>query len=442
MARVVNVDEFGWAEVAAGELLVQGRLEVYPWSDGNDFFTLRVTSRKMEIQARGWVGIIPLNDSLTLNVKPRVEVAGNLSHLMEVSKASPRYLTEAIRRYDQSEQIYPPLVRLYADALTTAVERILDQGFFKEYQRRQAMTSMPHGRVLMGPTIQRSIGRGRRHEAAISWHQRTIDNPVNQCIRFAVYRLAAYSRRFADVLSAADRRVIARQLNRCDQLLSGIELDLDQQFLSHALVTGAASLPALRQYYRPALDLSLAIISGSGVSMESTGGGIELPSLLISMDAVFESYLRNVLRGGFVDRDLPAEVLDGNRPPGERELLDSGPAKISARPDVVIATGPRSAAAIPIVLDAKYKPARERPKRGDLEQVITYGVSYRASHIVVLQPHDPRGLSPGLHRIGSLIGMRIWMYVYDLGADNIAAEERRLVDAIAALLPAEAHTAA
>ncbi len=438
MPKLIPLKEFHWDEVSHEDLVVDGRLDIYPWVDKSDFFVLRTTSKKTEIQARGWVGIIPLNDNVTLDVTPRVDVVGNLSRFMEVSGESPTYLTQAIRGYARAGTLYPSLVTLYTEALHRAVNEVVSQGLLKEYRRRESVSSMPHGRIMVGPSIQRSIARGRSHELTISWFQRSVDNAANRCLLYATHRLSAYARTYGHSIGESDRRKVARQLNQCTQLLNGVKLDSNRGFLDDPIVQGLTTLPALRGYYRPALDLALTIVGGNALSMDQPGESVRLPSLLISMGGVFEAYLRKVLyRAGQV-RGWPVDVLDGNRKPGAKNLLDEGSAiTIEANPDIVLAAGPRTATTYPAILEVKYKPAKSRPKRGDLDQTLAYGASYRAKHVVVLQPRHPSGVPAGMHRIGSLAGMGVWMYVFDMGASDIVKEESNMADEIAKLfLPA------
>lgn len=62
------------------------------------------------------------------------------------------------RRYAQAGTIYPSLVAMYADALSRALDHIHTHGLLREYERREMVTSMPHGRILVGQAMQGAGG--------------------------------------------------------------------------------------------------------------------------------------------------------------------------------------------------------------------------------------------------------------------------------------------
>ncbi len=431
MARRIPVREFEYAVVEVGEVIRGGRFDVFPEVANKDLFQLDLTAEAARIQARGYVGLIPVNESITLEVTPRVPI-GNLSRLLELSGEQPQHLIGVLRGYETAGTMYPSLVALYAEALLLAVSEIVGHGFLKEYQRREAVSSMPHGRILVGGSLQQAAA-GRSHKVAISWHQRSIDNPANQCLLYATHSLAAYAAAQAKVLGVAVANQVARQLNQCSQLLQGVSLDHQRRFLDDPLVQGRRALPTLRGQYRSALDLALAIVHGRAITIEDAGEALRLPSLLLNMSTVFESYLRAVLTRISEQEEWPVKVLDGNVKPGAKGLLDTGQS-IEANPDIVTMAGQGQHISCPVIVEVKYKPAKKRPKRADLEQSVMYGLSYRSAHLVVAQPHDPTGYPPGLHEIGSLRGTRIWMYVFDLSAADLGDAERSFTAGVLSLV--------
>src|SRR5580692_9882911 len=88
---VLNITEWDTATVAPHLLLRDGCLEVYPEVIGKEYFTIRQQPGALRLQAGGFIGLIPLNDRLSIEVKPRVPI-DNLSHLMHVAEGTPREL--------------------------------------------------------------------------------------------------------------------------------------------------------------------------------------------------------------------------------------------------------------------------------------------------------------------------------------------------------------
>ncbi len=424
--QVVQVQEFKDCKVDGEKILRDGELDIYPAVSGKGYFSVDFKGRSLRLTAGGFVGIIPINDRLVLEVLPRVPL-GNLSHLLQVSGIAPVTVAGVARSYARGGQMYPSLVSIYATALADAIDRIASLGLFKDYERREEVTSFPHGRVLANRTVQQLVPRGQQHKLAVTWFQRSADIAVNRCLLYAVHRLGQYANQVSEALPQRDRRRIAVQLNRAHHVLAGVSLDLSRQFMRDPFVTGTRALPSLRAYYQPALELSKLIIAGQAVLVDRPGTHVRLPNLLVSMSDVFEAYLRQVLADRALSDGWSHAVLDGNLfPPkggGKHNLLDSGPVTVKATPDIVVAKG-RKARTCSVVVEVKYKPAKSRPEREHLDQAIGYGVSYRANHIVIAQPKAGSGnVLTGLRKVGTLAGMSVWHYVIDLEDDDLQAEE-------------------
>ena len=76
----VVVEERGYFD-APSALLRDGRLSVYPQVDQKNYFRPSLTSAGLRIPAGGFVGILPLNDEVTVEITPRAPVE-NLARLM------------------------------------------------------------------------------------------------------------------------------------------------------------------------------------------------------------------------------------------------------------------------------------------------------------------------------------------------------------------------
>jgi 5-methylcytosine-specific restriction enzyme subunit McrC len=423
----VRVPEFGTVEVPVEAIVPQGRLAIYPSLEGRGYLSVSVGRHATTIQAKGHIGIIPVNDALTLEITPRVPLA-NLARLLERSGRAPQALAHAFRLYETEGVLYPSLAGVYAEALYQQVQSITERGLLKEYERVEATTSFPHGRLEVGKTMQRHHSRGVLHRAEVAWFHRSADNPANRCLRYAVWRLAAYAHEVRESLTAKQRHQIDFHLNLTDRRLQGVALDLREEFLGDPIVSGRAPLPALRGYYRPALDIALTVCGRQAVVLERHGSRIRLPSLLVNMSDVFEAYVRAVLRTA-EGRGSALRVLDGNlKPPaGAASELFADGTHVLATPDIVYARGDKTV----LVLDVKYKPAERLPSRDDLNQVITYGLAYGVQRVGLVEPQSERRQVPaGLHRLGSISGLEVHRYITDLAAPDLREQERLMTTAL------------
>ena len=171
------------------------------------------------------------------------------------------------------------------------------------------------------------------------------------------------------------------------------------------------------------------------MALEDAEAGVEMPSLLIKMSDVFEAYLRNVLARAATAAGWDLRVLDGNKhaPAGaaKKNLLDSGVAH-AATPDIVLTGGTTRQPDHRLLIEVKYKPAKPTVDRDDLNQTLAYGVSYRTPEVVVAQPRAGGSAVAGLRPLGTLAGMNVSLYVFDLDAADLEDEERRFVQAVRA----------
>ena len=73
---VYRVREYDPVDVPLSDLLnAKGRLRLNPDVESKGYFTVQLTKGAVRLQARGYVGLIPLNDRVVIDVKPRVESA-------------------------------------------------------------------------------------------------------------------------------------------------------------------------------------------------------------------------------------------------------------------------------------------------------------------------------------------------------------------------------
>lgn len=124
----ISVREYDVVDVDPDMLLHNGRLNIYPEIEGKDYFQPRITKDGVQLQARGFVGVIPINDALVLHVSPRVPL-GNLARLLSTVQHSPVVLPSLLRSYDvEPGPLYPSLISLYAGSLRTTIEVLSQQG--------------------------------------------------------------------------------------------------------------------------------------------------------------------------------------------------------------------------------------------------------------------------------------------------------------------------
>ncbi len=423
---VYRVPEYAPADVPLSDLIdAGGQLRLNPDVDARGYFTVQLYKGRVRLQARGHVGLIPLNNRVVIDVVPRAPVA-NLSRLLRISRHIPDALVSE-RAYGRDETWNESLLDVYALTLATRIEHIASAGLLREYERREEVTSFPRGRILEGPTVVRLNARGVEHAVVASWFERTVDNPCNRCLKYALWFIAG---RFVRLKSLQrERRRLHQSLNALYALFDGVQLDHTLSFLKDGLVHGNRPLPSLRQYYRPALDVATSIIREHAVDLEIQRAAVELPSLVLDMNKVFENYLRNTLHVYALEHNWATRVLDGNSE-GKKLLFDSAPSE-DATPDIVLRMpAPPEYLAI---IEVKNVPVVGSSKRDAIEQAVTYAASYRCDRVVLAHPrHEDQGFS-GLRVLGRLGDLTVYQYVFDLAAEQLDLEDQRFGEAIGSI---------
>ena len=423
--------EYQQLQIPLTDVFVNGKLALYPEVIGKKYFNVYLKQDSLVFQAGGYVGLIPINDRIILDIRPRVPVH-NLERILQVTNQVPVTLDLHLREYATHKDPSPSLIDILARSLINAIGEIELYGLHREYAQRRADTSFPRGRILMGATFERHMARGRSHAVTASWFEQSSDTAPNRCLKYAIWLLA---QRYVMITPRKGQRGIVIELNRLYNLFGKTRLDKSKRFLKDSLVSDPNRLPPLRSYYAQALYIATTIIENRGVDFDRKGGDVLLPSMIFDFDVVFENYLRAVLQEQFSVLAPYLRVLDGNlggTSGGAKLLFDTSTLKEKANPDIVIRQDNADKEALyPIIIDAKYKPV-ENPDRSDINQAIGYGLSYGCHNVVLAHPRREGG-AVGLRLIGTIKGFNFYQYIFDLANKNPQEEESKFAKEILSL---------
>ncbi|MEU7495725.1 hypothetical protein AB0B52_01445 [Streptomyces griseofuscus] len=433
--RIISCVEQGKIDVPLSDLMDEsGALLLNPEVRNKDYFGVTFRRGALGLQARGYVGLIPLNDRLAIFVEPRVPIS-NLTRMAEISGVD-RLPLSVIRTYATGSEREEALFDLYAAALIQHVQVVVEEGLHRQYRQGYEETSFPTGRLLINETL-RLQARGVEHKVRISRFERTIDNALNQCLKYALWRISQQSQ----ALLGAKARKVQRQVNLLYPAFEGVTLDHDMDFLRDGVVEGRHALPPLRAYYRDALDVARAALMQRKVFLEKSSSGVRLPSVVMDMNDLFERYVRRALEIYAAKAGWQEAVLDGNsegRRPlytqhrdvgGNFPLLDAGPPP--ATPDVVILGA--NGEDVACVLDMKNKPVDRHSDRDGVNQVLAYALRYATDRVVLVHPAKSAQAS-GMLKVGDIGEVSLFQYRYNLDAEAPIAEEQRFGESLAEVI--------
>lgn len=423
---VVEVAEYGYIDVPSDLWVGDGHKAIFNTEiDNRDILRPSFVKGALRLQATSYVGVIPINDRVVVRVKPRVPLA-NLTRMVVDTGHGLTALT-ALREYSGQGTADDWAMDLYANALIDHVDGLLLEGLLRTYRRREDEGHFPHGRMDMSRTLQRFAARGVPNKAAHSWHERTIDNPVNRCVKSAMETVYAY---LAKGDSSKNRARLARLAGQLPAF-GEVSDDPDMRYLDDPEVIGSAPLPDSRAYYRPVLELSRLIVRGVGIALDLGGSDVEMGSLLIDTNTLFENFVRVSLAKHAAVEHWPLSVLDGNRE-GKVDLYDipevlPSPLGVpmpalaffdrgKAQPDIVFSALDGSVSLIAEVKNTDKGKSSRIPDRGEVEQAVTYALRYGLEFAVLIHPWLRE--EKGLVYIGRIRTIDVFDYRLDLSTDE------------------------
>lgn len=446
---VVECAEYDYVDVEPELWVGAGHKMIFSSEiEGRDI--LRASFRKgvLRLQATSYVGVIPLNERLVVRVRPRVPIA-NLTRMV-VETGHDVVALSAFREYSGRGTADDWAMDIYTDALLDYVDEILDAGLLRAYQRREGEGHFPHGKIDFTRTIQRFAGRGVPNKASYSWFERSVDTAPNRCIKAAMEAVHAHLSKQRPQPRRGDRTRMTRLAGQM-LALDEVSHDADYRFLDDPQVLGLVPLPDPRAYYRPVLDLSVLILRGIGIALELGGADVQMGSLLIDTNKLFENFVRVSLAKHAARNHWPVDVLDGNTE-GRVELYDvpePPPAPMGtqltalaskdpgkAQPDVVLRGLDGSCplvAEVKNTVHGKHASADDvLPERSEVEQAVTYALRYGLNFTLLVHPWI-KG-TKGLLYVGRVRSVDVYDYRLDLSSDeNIDHALGDLANALASL---------
>ena len=432
--KVYSGEEHSEIAIPVESLMHEHQLDLYPEIRGRDYFQLRFRNDKLVFQAGGYIGVIPVNPRVTIEVKSRVPVA-NLERILRI--ADYKLITlRAHKRWFASHVEQPEsLIDILADEFIESVEDLREKGVLKSYVRDEGVRFQLKGRLQTSQFLRRRARISQTGGYPCSWFDRTADVPANQCIKYTIWFLA---QKYARMHNREGAKPRLSKLNKLYNYFPDVKFDVSASFLALPSLFDPRNIPSTRTYYSRTLAIAHAILRGRGLSFSTQGQEFALGSLIINMEEVFEAYLRAVLADRLDSGSVT--VLDGNHSGSggaRKRLFEDSPPKgtydSDATPDIVIAKRSK-ALAESLVMDSKYKIIRPLASREDINQVITYALSYSSTKAVLVYPFNT-ATEKGLNLLGRIGDVSAYQYVFDLGAVSIEEEEARFTEAVRNLTP-------
>lgn len=351
-------------------------------------------SGEVELKAGSHVGTI-VTPTLSVLIRPKVPLA-NLFHLLE-SSGVPLALAEETFGYDESRDLLPALVGLFA----TQVEQATRRGLYQSYRQHDEPLVALRGRIDLAAQIRLA---GQISPVACRFDEFTADVEENRVLKCALGRVA----RLAGVPDQTRRR-IARLLLAFDEVA---DEEMTYEVVDRIVWT------RLNRHYEPALRLAQLVLRWT--SLVDRAGRRQANAFLVDMNTVFEEFLEHRLRHELRSR---LQVL------GQDPMHLDVEQRVRVRPDLVFRRDDEPV----YVADAKYKISNDGLAReSDYYQLLAYCTSLRLPEGMLVYC-DAEGERPPSTVTVRGTGVRLVTHRVPLGGSRRDIDEAvaRLADDIA-----------
>src|SRR6266850_2986062 len=286
-------------------LLPNGSLNILPAVSSKSYFDIDCRGNTLSFIAGKYVGLIPINDRILIDVKPKIPVK-SLTRLIEIAGEEVGVLDFFERNYQEQPTFDQSVLDLVIKTLLVQLRAIEQEGLYKIYGR-VSRSGIFRPRINFARTLQTQWSRGNFTRTHFDLFEYSRDNPLNRLLKYTLW----YCGNFAGlrVRNSETRNALAFFFNLLDQ----VPLDKSLSFVPAVQWTlKNDQIPVLRGYYNDIARTCLFLVGNRSISLEVRGDDISFLSFVLNLEDVFEKYIRNLLKGADLTAQPGLRVLNGN----------------------------------------------------------------------------------------------------------------------------------
>lgn len=386
--RTIELTEYQTKTLDEQELSeVEGRKLHQSYSKQVTVQAPSVLNNVWQLTSQGWVGYIPLSDSLHLSLVPKVPVA-NLFRMLEYAYRLDFKILEGLADSESVPELYERLALVLAKRILDRIRKGLYRSYIPEHD------DLPYLRGRIDVTAH--LRNPQRAALPCSFEEHTPDLEDNQILLWTLTKILESGMCTERSLSHI------RQARRSLLGLSSL-----RPFSAESCVDRLYN--RLNQDYEPLHALCRFFLENTGPT-HLLGSRRMLP-ILVDMDRLFELFVVEWLR-----KHVPAkyEVL------GQENVQLSMGHVVSINIDITLRDLETGRTAF--VLDTKYKSA-ETPAAGDIEQVVAYAEAKGCRKAALVYPAQLSYPVSGMWGVN--IGVRSLAFPLD---GDLESSGRRLLE--------------
>lgn len=363
----------------------------------------------IELRVLGLVGYLPLTEKITLNIRPKFPIE-NLWKMVDVADDNYKYILSVVRGYEKSLSVPPH--HLLLKAFCHYLKDILKAGVAKGYYGHEHFGHY-QPKINFQGTLTRALSRGDQINVASNIVRFSADLLPNRLLKSACVA-------FLNIVPRDKGWAIEKEIIK--EACAVLDLVPKRHFLPGEQVA-ALSLPKWQQNnYLGALNIYSVLLGYTGIGFQFHPSGLSMPSFLLSMDDIFEKYIRNTIRLKLKGHGI--RTLDGNVAKNQRPLFVDNQ-RFPTKPDLIFQLGKKVIG----IGEVKYKP---RIDESDRYQIISHSIALNAPINILISPAVNN--QKGMEYIGKInSGTKFYHYRFDL-YQNLALSEEDLFNKLIELI--------
>jgi 5-methylcytosine-specific restriction enzyme subunit McrC len=412
--EIIDCEEFGALAIGVGRLMVDGEIMLDPRIVDRGYLNVSLAKGQVVFRADRYVGLIPVNDRLSIRIRPRAAIR-NIAQMIVRSGIAPAAIPDFSRGYLPKFETGVDAERIYCAPLISGVERILDRGMMKSYVQVEHPPAW-RGRLLVSETIKRHRARNVRYKGEFYYTTLAYGGVENIALKHSLKLLQRWL-----ILEDDNKKapLLARAGAALKRMMAIPDLKSPLGAVVQEIGRSAGRLPSQYGYYRDPLWTAYLLLQNKLPDF-SADGFVKLDSMIVDLSKVFEAYVRTALLERAETRGW--RIVDGNNKPFPFFAAD----KIyQVKPDMVILKDGNPIA----LVDAKYK---LDPKEGDRYEVLSFMDTVGVKRGGFVCPQRPGAVSQFMGTTAG--GKEFSLLRFDLAAANIELEADRFVTNLAKLV--------
>jgi len=398
-----------------------GKLNILPTV--KNYFTIdyKPKNDKLTLVAGGFIGVIPVNDSLAVEIRPKFSIS-NLTRIVSIAEDKYNTLDFFSRKYREVPNFNFVVLEFMAECLTNELKVLDSEGVLKTYILRNENSDTIRGRININNSIKIHWSHGHFNKASINFYDFTNNNSFNRLIKYSL----KYCIEELQYLNTTNKRLI-NSLIYFYSLFESIPLEpYSDSFGEVFNIIKNDKVSILRTYYINICEICRLIVEKTGILFSELGEDHKLNTFTLDMSFTFEKYILNIIR---LNRTIFPEntiIFDGNFEGRKKFFNQPSKGKGDAKPDIII----KQNHTINLIADVKYK---FKSKETDRYQIISHALSYNTKNTILILPKSDTYYCDQLVNLGSVgedYKINVYEYYYDLSNENLVEEENKLINTL------------